>query len=56
MRNGGVDWELNYYGDAVHGFTNPQNGADKAKGVAYNEKADQRSWAAMKAFFAEIFK
>lgn len=56
MRNAGVDWELNYYGDSVHGFTNPQNGADKAKGVAYNEKADQRSWVAMKTFFAEIFK
>lgn len=56
MRSAGVDWELNYYGDAVHGFTNPQNGTDKAKGAAYNEKADQRSWAAMKAFFAEIFK
>jgi len=56
MRSAGVDWQLVLYGDAVHGFTNPKNGTDKSKGVAYNEKADHRSWEAMKQFFAEIFK
>ncbi len=56
MRKGGVDWYLVSYGGAVHGFTNPGNGADNARGVAYNEKADQRSWRAMKDFFNEIFK
>jgi len=56
MRQADVDWQLNVFGDAVHGFTNPQNGSDKAKGVAYNEKADRRSWADMQRFFAEIFK
>ena len=25
-------------------------------GVKYNEKADKRSWEAMKQFFAEIFR
>jgi len=24
--------------------------------AAYNEKADKRSWGAMKTFFSEIFK
>ncbi len=33
---------------APHGFTKP--------GPAYQEKADQESWAAMKKFFAEILK
>ena len=55
MRKAGVDWQLVAYGGAVHGFTNPENGNDSSKGVAYNEKADRRSWEAMKAFFAEIF-
>jgi dienelactone hydrolase len=56
MRKGGVDWELVKYGDAVHSFTNPQAGTDKSRGAAYNEKADRRSWEAMKTFFNEIFK
>jgi dienelactone hydrolase len=55
MRNAGVDWHMIIYGDAVHAFTNPAAGADKSKGVAYNEKADKRSWKAMKSFFEEIF-
>ena len=55
MRRAGADWHLVSYGSAVHGFTNPANGTDNAKGVAYNEKADKRSWRAMKDFFEEIF-
>ena len=56
MRKAGVDWQLNIYGSAVHGFTNPANGTDNSKGAAYNAKADKRSWEAMKSFFAEIFR
>ena len=56
MRAAGVDWQVILYGDAVHAFTNPKSGNDKSKGVAYNEKAARRSWAAMQQFFAEIFK
>jgi dienelactone hydrolase len=56
MRKAGVDWYLVAYGNAVHGFTNPSNGADNSKGLAYNEKADKRSWRAMRDFFEEIFK
>ena len=56
MRKAGVDWYLTVYSGAVHGFTNPENGTDNSKGSAYNEKADRRSWQAMKDFFAEIFK
>jgi dienelactone hydrolase len=55
MRKGGVDWQMVIYGGAVHSFTNPDSGSDPSKGVAYNEKADRRSWEAMKVFFAEIF-
>ncbi len=55
MRKGGVDWQMVIYGGVVHSFTNPDSGNDPTKGAAYNEKADHRSWEAMKVFFAEIF-
>jgi dienelactone hydrolase len=55
MRQGKVDWQMVLYGSAVHAFTNPESGNDPSRGVAYNEKADRRSWEAMKSFFGEIF-
>jgi dienelactone hydrolase len=56
MRQAGVDWQRVAYGGAVHSFTDASAGNDNSKGAAYNEKADRRSWEAMKQFFAEIFK
>ena len=56
MRKGGVDWQFVTYGGAVHSFTNPEAGSDNSKGAAYNERADRRSWEAMKSFFAETLK
>jgi len=56
MRKGGVDWQIDFYGGAVHSFTQPMAGNDNSKGAAYNEKADKRSWEEMKRFFKEIFK
>ncbi|MGB8658591.1 MAG: dienelactone hydrolase family protein [Candidatus Zixiibacteriota bacterium] len=55
MRQAGVDWQLVIYGGAVHGFTNPDSGNDPSTGLAYNEKADKRSWEAMRSFFGELF-
>jgi dienelactone hydrolase len=55
LRDARVDWQLIQYGGAVHSFTQPMAGNDNSKGAAYNEKADKRSWEAMKQFFAEIF-
>lgn len=55
MRAGGVDWQLVSYGGAVHSFTD-WNATGAMKGAKYDEKADHRSWTAMKAFFAEIFR
>ncbi|MBV9079634.1 MAG: dienelactone hydrolase family protein [Elusimicrobia bacterium] len=51
-----VDWQLNMYSGAVHAFTNPNAGNDPKKGMAYNEKAAERAWAAMGMFFDDIFK
>jgi len=56
MRDAKVDWQINFYGGAVHAFTQPMAGNDNSKGAAYNERADKRSWEAMKQFFTEIFK
>jgi dienelactone hydrolase len=53
MRDGGVDWQLIYYSDAVHAFTQKMAGSDKSKGAAYDARADARSWAHMQQFFAE---
>lgn len=55
MRNAKLDWQMIIYGNAVHAFTNPGTGNDPSKGVAYNEKADKRSWNAMTLFFKEVF-
>ena len=55
MRDANVDWRLIKYGGAVHAFTQPM--ADGSlPGAKYNARADQRSWADMKSFFAEIFQ
>jgi dienelactone hydrolase len=56
MRKAALDWQFISYGNAVHSFTNSAAGTDNSKGAAYNERADKRSWEAMKVFFAEIFK
>jgi dienelactone hydrolase len=55
MRDAHVDWQLVKYGGTVHSFTNPDAGGDNSKGAAYNAASDKRSWAAMQAFFGEIF-
>nr|MBN2277340.1 dienelactone hydrolase family protein [candidate division Zixibacteria bacterium] len=55
MRQAGVDWQMIFYGGAVHSFTNPGAGDDPSRGTAYNASADRRSWQAMKQFFGEIF-
>lgn len=56
MRDGGVDWQLVMYGGAVHAFTQKEAGTDTSKGAAYNERADRRSWEAMKSFLTELFR
>jgi dienelactone hydrolase len=38
MRDTNADWQMIYYANAVHGFTNPEYGNDNSKGAAYNEK------------------
>jgi len=50
-----VDWQMIFYGNTVHSFTNPKSGNNPEIGVAYNPISERRSFEAMKAFFDEIF-
>ncbi len=53
MRTAKADWQMVYYANSVHAFTEKSAGNDNSKGVAYNEKADKRSWQAMLDFLKE---
>jgi len=55
LRAAGVDWQMVYYSGAVHSFTQKEAGSDPSRGAAYNERADRRSWQALRDFLAEIF-
>ena len=55
MRDGKADWQMIYYGNAVHAFSEKAAGNDNSKGAAYNEKADKRSWEHLKLFLNEVF-
>ena len=52
----GADWEFISYGGAKHSFTNPGADAHNIPPLAYNEKADKRSWQALLDFLAEVCK
>lgn len=54
MRVAKADWEMVYYSNAVHSFTDKGAGTDNSKGAAYNEKADKRSWKALLQFLKEV--
>lgn len=56
MRDGKADWQMIYYADAVHAFTEKSAGNDKSKGAAYNEKADKRSWQHLLLFLQEVLQ
>lgn len=53
MKEAKVNLKFDAFPGVVHSFTVP--GADKhmIKGMAYNEEADKKSWAAMKELFAQ---
>lgn len=54
MRAAGVDWTLVSYGDAVHSFSNPWAGDNKASGNAYHPVVGPRSIKACMAFLKEV--
>ena len=54
MRKAKSDWQMIYYANAVHSFTDKNAGNDNSKGAAYNEKANNRSWVAFLQFLNEV--
>jgi len=55
MVQAGVVWQVISYGGAVHRFSDRNAGSDGSTGSAYNERADRRSWEAMKQFLTQVF-
>ena len=55
MEAAGVDFQVILYGAAMHGFANPEADRLGRPGVAYNKRADLRSWEAMQHFLIELF-
>lgn len=49
-----ADWQLHAYGHALHAFTF-EGAYFPERGIAYDEAAARRSWAAMRAFLEEVF-
>lgn len=56
MNKAAVDWEMVIYGGAVHSFTVKEAGDEPSTGMAYNAKADLRSWQALMDFLKSIFE
>jgi len=56
MHDSNADWQMIYYSNAVHSFTDPNSGNDSSKGAAYSEKADKRSWAHFMLFLKETLR
>lgn len=54
MRSAKADWQMVYYANAVHSFTDKIAGTDNSKGAAYNELAEKRSWNALLQFLKEF--
>lgn len=56
MRDTKADWQMIYYANSVHSFTNPEAGNDNSKGAAYNAVAAKRSFEHLKLFLNEVLK
>ena len=56
MRDTKADWQMIYYANSVHSFTNPEAGNDNSKGAAYNALAAKRSFEHLLLFLNEVLK
>lgn len=56
LSDANVDWEMDIYAGAKHGFTNPYADGYGLDGLGYQEEADRRSWLRMLAFLEELFE
>ncbi len=54
MRDAGVDWQMNLYGNTVHSFTNQEAAKrNMPDAIRYSPEADARSWASLQELFSE---
>jgi dienelactone hydrolase len=59
MKAAGADFKFVNYPGAVHGFTNPaatELGKKFNMAIAYNAKADAKSWEELRKFLKRAFK
>ncbi len=59
MKSAGVGFTFINYAGSVHAFTNPaatELGKKFNMPIAYNEKADKKSWRDMQNFFKKVFR
>jgi dienelactone hydrolase len=56
MKAAGASVDVVSYPGAKHGFTNPDVAKAGLDALAYSAEADRKSWAAMLAFFKEVFR
>jgi len=55
LRRDRLDWQLISYANAMHSFTEPKADERKIPGLSYDQRADGRSWTAMRGLFEEAF-
>jgi dienelactone hydrolase len=56
MKAAGAKFQVVSYPGVKHGFTNPDAGKAGMDALEYNAEVDKKSWAAMLAFFKEVFR
>jgi dienelactone hydrolase len=56
MTRAGVDWTLEVYAGALHGFTQSELAELNVPNHAYDARADERSWRAMTGLLADVFR
>jgi len=56
MRAAKVDWRLYLFGNAVHGFSNPEADRRGIAALKYHRPTHERSWRAMRDLFDETFE
>ena len=55
LRRDTVDWQLIFYGNAVHSFSDPEADKRNVPALKYDQKAEARSWSVMRTLFEETF-
>lgn len=56
LRRDRLDWQMISYGNAAHSFTDPEADGRNIPGLRYSERAEARSWTAMRGLLEEAFQ